>query len=220
VDIRVNAAAVLEREVARKKPGRVFISSVCDAWQPVEARLGLTRRCLELLRHHRFPVTILTKSALAGRDLDVLHGSTEVEFGVTITTLDEELRSIFEPWASSSSSRLSLLEAARRRGLRTYAFLGPLLPGIEDTEEAISRLVAAVVEAGVSYFYVDRLNLRHRVWSTLSPALKQHFPGLLPAVRCALFQPEASSLYSQRLRRRTLAVARRLGVQDRLRFCF
>jgi DNA repair photolyase len=64
------------------------MSSVCDGWQPVEEKYGLTRRCLEILLQHSFPITILTKSALAGRDLDLLAGKNNVDFGVTITTLD------------------------------------------------------------------------------------------------------------------------------------
>src|SRR4030042_910220 len=66
VDVKVNAPQILEREAKRKRVGQVFLSSVCDGWQPREASYLLTRQCLEILLHYHYPLTILTKSALAG----------------------------------------------------------------------------------------------------------------------------------------------------------
>ena len=95
VDVKVNAPSVLAREVKRRKLGSVFMSSVCDGWQPIEANYHLTRQCLEILLSHGFPVTILTKNALAQRDLDLLKSKDSVELGATITTLDEDLSRLF-----------------------------------------------------------------------------------------------------------------------------
>ena len=160
VDVKVNAPQVLAHEVGRKSVGRVFVSSVCDGWQPEEASYCLTRQCLEILAHHHYALTILTKSALAGRDLDILTSRAGVEFGVTITTLDESLRRLIEPRSSSAAGRLALLQEARKRGIKSYAFLGPLLPYLSDTEESLVLLLKAIKDVGVNYFYVDRLNRR------------------------------------------------------------
>ena len=221
VDVKVNAPNILAREVRRKRVGRVFISSVCDGWQPREASYFLTRQCLEILLHYRYPLTILTKSALAGRDLDLLTSSKEkVEFGVTVTTLDEGLRQLIEPRSSPSAERLNLLQEAKRRGIRTYAFLGPLLPGLSDNEENLTQLLKVVKDVGAEYFYVDRLNPRFGVWLSLKGMLQEHFPNLIEVYRKLLFEEDARNRYSERLVTSVNSLARRQGLDGRMRLCF
>lgn len=221
VDVKVNAPQVLEREVKRKRLGRVFLSSVCDGWQPREVRYGLTRQCLEMLLHYRFPVSILTKNALAERDFDLLASSKdEVEFGVTITTLDEGLRRLIEPRSSPSAERLKVLQEARRLGIRTHAFLGPLMPGLSDNEENLTRLLEAVKDAGVDYFYVDRLNPRFGVWPSLKGILQKHFPDLIDVYRKLLYDERAREEYSGRLITSVNSIARRQGLDDKIVLCF
>jgi len=220
VDVKVNAPQVLAHEVRRKRVGRVFISSVCDGWQPREASYRLTRQCLEILLHHRYPLTILTKSALAGRDLDLLASKAGVEFGVTITTLDDGLRRLFEPRSSPATERLDLLQEAKRRGIRTYAFLGPLLPYLSDTEASLKSLLTAVKDVGADYFYVDRLNRRFGVWLSLKSLLQEHFPDLLGEYRKFLFDESARKVYSERLMSSVYCLARRQGLDGKMRPCF
>ena len=75
VDVKVNSPYVLEKELNRAARGRVFMSSVCDGWQPLEQEYELSRKCLSLLLHHGFHVTILTKSGYARNDMDILEGT-------------------------------------------------------------------------------------------------------------------------------------------------
>ncbi len=221
VDVKVNAPQILAHEVKRRRVGRVFISSVCDGWQPREASYCLTRRCLEILLHYRYPLTILTKSTLAGRDLDLLASSKEqVEFGVTITTFDEGLRRLIEPRGSPSVERLNLLQEATRRGIRTYAFLGPLLPHLSDTEANIESLLRAVKDVGVDYFYVDQLNRRFGVWQPLRNMLQEHSPDLIEVYRKLLFDEGARREYSEQLISSANYLARRQGLDDKMRLCF
>ena len=221
VDVKVNAPQVLAREVKRKRLGRVFLSSVCDGWQPREARYGLTRQCLETLVRYRFPVTILTKNALAERDFDLLASSkVEVEFGVTITTFNESLRQLVEPGSSPSVERLKVLQEARRLGIRTYAFLGPLMPVLSDKEEDLTQLLNAVKDAGVDYFYVDRLNPRFGVWPSLKGILQKHFPDLVEVYRKLLYDERAREEYSGRLVTSINLLARRQGLDDKIVLCF
>ena len=221
VDVKVNAPQILTREARRKKTGMVFISSVCDGWQPREASYLLTRQCLEILLHYRYPISILTKSALAGRDLDILASSEGgVDFGVTITTLDESLRRLVEPGSSPSAERLNLLQEARRRGIRTYAFLGPLMPGLSDTEASLELLLRSIKDAGVDYFYVDRLNRRFGVWQALKGVLQKHFPDYLEVYRQLLFDENARREYSERLMNSVYSLAGRYGLDGRMRLCF
>jgi DNA repair photolyase len=219
VDVKVNAPAVLAREVKRKKVGRVFISSVCDGWQPVESNYRLTRQCLEILLSHGFPVSILTKNALAQRDLDLLKSKDSVELGSTLTTLDENLFRLFEPRSSPPEKRLTLLQEAKSRGIETYVFLGPLLPYLSDSESSILSLLKAVKEVGADYFYVDRLNLRFGVWKPLLDLLQQHFPQLTEDYRHILFNASASDAYSQRLASIVNRLAAKEGLDTKLKLC-
>ena len=99
VDVKVNAVEALERQLRRARPGEVFVSSACDGWQPLEETLRLTRECCRLLMEHGFQVNVLTKSALVLRDFDIFQGRT-ARIGVTVTTLNQRLKALWEPGAS------------------------------------------------------------------------------------------------------------------------
>ncbi len=219
VDVKVNAPQVLAVEAGKKKIGRVFVSSVCDGWQPAEERYGLTRQCLEILLRRGYPVTILTRSLLARRDFDLLAGRDGVEFGVTVTSLDERLTKLIEPASPPPLQRLTMLGDAKTRGLRTYAFVGPLLPDLSDREEHVLPLLQAIREAGVDLVYVDRLNPRYGVWPALRSLLTKHFPHLTERCRRVLFDNRARMEYSWELRDMLTQVALDLGM-GRMELCF
>jgi DNA repair photolyase len=147
----VNAPEVLEAQLERARPGTVMVSSVTDPYQPLEERYQLTRRCLAALLQAGFPVTLLTKSPLVLRDLDLLEQFGELEVGITVTTDDEEIRAVFEPGAPPVRERIEALRRLRSRGVRTYAFIGPLLPMDPG------RLSEALRDH-VDYVLVDRMN--------------------------------------------------------------
>jgi DNA repair photolyase len=218
VDIKANAPDVLAREVKRRPVGHVMLSSVCDAWQPVEKDTLLTRRCLEILLPRGFEISALTKSALARRDFDLL-AKGNVEFGVTVTTLDPHLASIIEPGASPPTERLAVLEEARNKGIRTHAFIGPLLPFLSDTEENIKSLLKAIKDIGVDYFYVDKLNLRYGVWPSLLKLLHEHYPSLLADYRKTFFEAQGKMAYSDALMSRARRIAGELGIADKMTLC-
>lgn len=152
VDPKVNAPDVLARELRRAAPGPVMVSSVTDPYQPLEDRYRLTRRCLELLLAHRFPVRILTKSPLVTRDCDILKKFDDLEAGVTITTDDERMREIFEPGAPPIARRLAALATLHEAGIRTYVFIGPLLP-LRSPER-----LAALIRPHADEVLVDKMN--------------------------------------------------------------
>jgi len=179
VDVRVNAAERLAREVRRARPGQVLLASVTDAYQPLEAKYGLTRACLEVLVGQEFPVSILTKSALVLRDLDVIRQLRDVEVAFTIATLDDTLRRRFEPGAAPIAQRLEALARLSAAGLETWAFCGPLLPGLSDGEEAVDALFRELRQAGVRRVLVDSLNLRGAAWGRVRAVLAEHYPDLV-----------------------------------------
>jgi DNA repair photolyase len=151
VDIKVNAPELLRKQVARAKKGTVWLSSVCDPYQPLEKTYRLTRQCLEILAEARFPVNIQTKMTLVLRDLDIIQRFEEIEVGMTLTTDDERIAWMFEPGASPVGERIAALDKIHSRGIRTFAFVGPLLPG--GPEGLISALAGRVDK-----ILVDRMN--------------------------------------------------------------
>jgi len=218
VDVKVNAAEALERQLRRAEPGDVFTSSACDGWQPIEAERRLTRRCCELLVEHGFQVNVLTKSALVLRDLDVFAGS-DAQIGVTVTTLDERLRELWEPRCSTVDERFRILGEARRVGLRTSVMFGPLLPFLSDSQESIDALFGRAAELEVNTIWVDALNPRPRVWPAVSRLLSETSPELLEGYRRILFDKRSRSSYLAQLRRRVEHAASRFSLADRLAGC-
>ncbi len=156
VDVKINAPEVLRKQLQRAKRGTVWISSVCDPYQPLEAKYELTRRCLKELLQKQFPVNIQTKSKLVLRDLNLLKDFKEIEVGFTITTNDEKTAGFFEPGAASVAERLKALEKLHATGIRTFAFIGPLLPG--DPEELVADL-----EGLVDRVFIDRMNYLNQI---------------------------------------------------------
>jgi len=151
VDAKVNAPVLLAKRLVRAQMGRVWIASVCDPYQPLEQKYRLTRRCLEVFVQKPFPVIVQTKSDLVLRDLDLIERTPDIEVGMTITTDDERLAKIFEPRASSISNRLKALARIHAAGIKTYAFIGPILPGDP------ARL-ASMLNGKVSRVLIDRMN--------------------------------------------------------------
>ena len=96
VDAKINAPSVLKKQLEKAKKGTVWVSSVCDPYQPLESRYGLTRRCLEELAKMQFPVNIQTKSKLVLRDVDLFRELEDVEVGFTITTDNDRVAKLFE----------------------------------------------------------------------------------------------------------------------------
>lgn len=155
VDAKVNAPGLLAEEVKKKKVGRVWISGVCDPYQPAEKECELTRRCLEVLQRNGWPVTIQTKSPLVLRDLDLLKDFTEIEVIFSIGTGDEELRSIFEPKAPRIEERINALRILYREEVRTHVMIAPMLPKTESLPSQLEGKVDHVVIDKMNYHYAD-----------------------------------------------------------------
>lgn len=179
VDAKVNAPDVLRRQLVRAKRGTVWVSSVCDCYQPLETRYRLTRRCLEELAAVQFPVSVQTKSVLALRDLDVFERFRDLVVTFTITTDDEEVARLVEPLASPIAERIQALETLHRAGIRTSVFIGPVLPG--DPAALVGALEGKVDEA-----LIDRLNYADTVrrfyeGASLGAALEDGFYSRMTA---------------------------------------
>ena len=156
VDVKVNAPDLLRKEITRKKPDRVWVSGVCDPYQPVESKYKLTRQCLEILAQNDWPVTIQTRSSLVLRDIDILNNSYNFEVGFSITTADDRIRLLFEPEAPKIMERVRALDELHQAGIRTYVMIAPMLPGAED--------LAEILAGKVDFVILDRMNYTHADW--------------------------------------------------------
>lgn len=181
VDIKINAPEILKKQLERAKRGTVWVSSVCDPYQPLEKKYRLTRQCLAELLKKQFPLNLQTKSALVVRDLDLLTGFEDAEVGFTITTDSEEIARLFEPKASSVEDRIKALGEIKSRGVKTFAFIGPILPG--NPKRLVQRLAGKV-----NRVYVDRMNYM----STISRFYRNH--GLKDATLDSFFQKYKNEL--------------------------
>lgn len=167
VDVKVNAPELLAKEAKKKKKARVWISGVCDAYQALEEKYKLTRRCLEILIDNGWPITIQTKSPLVLRDIDILKRSADVEVGFTITTADEKVRRIFEPGAPEIAKRVEALAILHSQGIRTYVMIAPILPGAEELANQLKGNVDHALIDRYNYHYADQAYKRHGLqWAT------------------------------------------------------
>jgi len=157
VDAKVNAPDLLRREILRKKPDRVWVSGVCDPYQPLEAKYQLTRRCLEILAFHRWPVTVQTRSPLVLRDIDLLSRAENFEVGFSVTTADDNIRKMFEPLAPPISERIRALDELHKAGIKTFVMIAPLLPGAETLAGSLAGKVDSVILDRMNYHHADRL---------------------------------------------------------------
>lgn len=219
VDVRTNAPEVLERQMRRKPKGSVMLSSVCDGWQPLEAKYGMSGACVEMLVGHNWPVSILTKSSLVGRHLALLEGKP-ADIGVTLTAAEERLRRAIEPRASPTSERLEVLREAAERGITTWVFLGPFLPMLTDTEENLESLLSAVAGLPLDHIYADRVNFRSGVAASLREMVAKHFPELADEYRWLGSDKDADQAYADQLCSRIARLARLHGISHKLRMDF
>ena len=137
--VKRNAADLLEKAFLKKtwKPQSIMFSGNTDCYQPVEKSLKITRSLLKVFEQYQNPVGIITKNSLILRDLDILKelsNSRLVKVFITITTMDEKLRRILEPRASSHLNRLKIIEELSSRDIPCGVMIGPVIPGLTEHE--------------------------------------------------------------------------------------
>jgi DNA repair photolyase len=178
IDVKANAPELLRKQLKRKKvplKEEVFLSSVTDPYLPAESKYRLTRKILEVLLEYQVPISILTKSDLVLRDLDLLRRFEQCSVGLSLMTCDDEIARRFEPYAPSPTRRLQAFRTLKENGIDTYAFLSPYLPRLSDIEQIMQALDGLVHEVGV-----ETLNMRGSNWWGVQQVLVRWYPQLLP----------------------------------------
>lgn len=223
------AAALLRKELARKayRPEPIALGTNTDPYQPVERRLGITRAILEVLKETRHPFTIVTKSNLVLRDLDILAPMARENLArvmISLTTLDRQLSRAMEPRAPTPERRLEALRTLNAAGVPAGVLTAPMIPAINDME--LEALLEAAVRAGARHAGYVLLRLPLEIKELFAEWLEAHFPErkakVLKLVRDTreggLYQSEfglrqrGSGVYADLLRSRFKQAERRLGL--------
>jgi DNA repair photolyase len=214
--VKTNMADVLRRELIR--PGwsgdRVAIGTATDAYQPAEGTYQVTRRVLAVMHAYRNPLSLITKSTLVLRDLDILADlalRAQVRVSFTITTLDPELWRLIEPGTPPPASRLRVLAKLAGAGVPCGVNLAPVLPGLTDSEAAIEAVVAAAREHGATSFWASPLRLAPLVKEHYFGFLERSFPDLLPRYQRAYAAADAPRPYRDGIEARVRALTTRYG---------
>ncbi len=202
VDVKINAPELLKKELTnklkrtnKKHLGEIFFSSVTDPYQGIEAKYKITRKCLQVLRdlNYQGPISILTKSHLVTRDIDIFKKLKNIAVGLTVTSTGDPISQYLETYAPPNQERIKALKKLHQAGLKTYAFVGPLLPHFVWQEEKIEALLKKLEQTGVSYIYLEHINLSKYIRDRLFQFLKDK-PELLK-----LFQQAQEPEYRKKL---------------------
>ncbi len=177
--VKANAAELLEREFAKPsyRPRTIMLGGVTDIYQPIERGYGLTRSILEVMERWRHPVSLITKSQLVIRDLDILARLAErglAKAAISVTTLDRRIARVMEPRAAAPHRRIEAIRALAQAGVPTTVMVAPIVPGITDSE--IESILEECAKAGASAAGYVVLRLPREIKDLFREWLAQHFP--------------------------------------------
>ena len=214
--VKTNMPEVLRRELRRPswQAERVALGTATDAYQPCEGRYRITRRVLQALSDYATPVSVVTKSTLVWRDLDLLAGlarlpGTRVNF--TITTLDPDLWRLLEPGTPSPAQRLRVMSRLVEAGVPCGVFAAPIVPGLTDGPGALEALADAARAHGASAFWAGPLRLAPLVKEHFLGFLADSFPDMLPRFERSYPHANPPRLYADALERRIERIRGKCG---------
>lgn len=199
--VKEDAPDLLRTELSspRWRPQTIQLSGVTDPYQPAERRLGITRRCLEVLVEFRNPIAITTKNYLVTRDLDLLKQLAKHDAAavcLSVTTLDRGLQRELEPRTSTPDRRLEAISALADAGIPTAVAIAPVIPGLTDHE--LPGIVAAAADAGATAANYIMLRLPHAVAPLFERWLDSHFPDRKNKVLNRIRELRGGTLYDSR----------------------
>lgn len=184
VEAKVNAPELLEQALRKRRQTCVITTgAMCDPYLPLEADMGLTRACLEVIERHGFGAAVLTKSDLVLRDVDILrriHKQAKCVVQMTLTTYDDALCRILEPHVAPTSRRVEVLRELHQNGIPTVVWMTPMLPFLNDTEENVRGLLDHCAAAGVRGILTFGMGMTLRSGNReyFYQQLDKHFPGV------------------------------------------
>ncbi len=202
---KTGAPALLRKELAKPswKAAPIMVGGITDCYQPVERTLGVTRGIVEVLTECRQPFSLVTKSALVLRDLDLLSELAKhnaVKIAVSLTTLDPDLSMRMEPRAASPAQRLRTIRELTAAGVPVIVMVAPVIPAINDRE--IPRILEAAAEAGATSAGTVMLRLPYQVKELFFEWLERHFPERLTHIESLIRSMRGGELYRAEFKER------------------
>jgi len=174
LDVKINAAELIPQDVKKYKNKSIFISSVTDPYQPAEIKYKLMRGILKNLIPLGPDLSILTKSDLVIRDVDLLKQFKKCIVGVSLSILDDRIRKEVEPFAASVEKRINTVKQLKKAGIKTYIFLSPIFPYVTDWKRIVEKTRNFVDE-----FWFENLNLYPSLRNNIFQWLKNYHPELI-----------------------------------------
>jgi len=219
IEVRVNIADVLRKELRRPREGSLAIGTATDPYQPIEGKYKLTRRCLEALVDHPMPTSIVTKGPLVVRDIDVLKKldeKTDLTVYFSVPCVDEEIVRKTDPGTAPPRQRLRALRMLRDAGIDAAVLCMPVLPGISDSEESLDAAARAASEAGATAFRHRPLKIDVEIQQYYYEFLATEFPAMVPRY-AALYGGSAhpAKEYERQLEERVRRVRARYEFRER-----
>ncbi len=191
VEVKTNFVQMLQKQLSRKPRGTFGLGTVTDPYQPLEKEYELSRESLKELKQAGSSVSVLTKSDLVVRDLDLLQGWRSAEVGVSLGSVEDGVAAILEPGAPSPIRRLDALKKLSDGGVDTYVMAAPIIPGISDSEAVLRSLVCKVAGTGAKRIMWDKFNPK--------PMASQRLRKLAP--RGSMVLAKADEIWISRVRR-------------------
>ena len=191
VAVKSNAVELVQKELAKmsekKKSGTILLSSVTDPYMGIEKKREITRGILSALVEHSWTgiVRILTKSPIVTRDIDLLKQLPKSEVGLTVTTTDDTISRWLEVRAPSATRRLRTLPELHDAGIRTFAFVGPLLPHFAERPDLLDALFEQLAATGVREVYMEHINLKRYITERMNAVLENEPEAVKAAYKTA-----------------------------------
>ena len=240
LSVKINAPELLEKQLSRRAKrgeyGIIALSSSTEPYMPIEEKLKLTRKLLEIILKYKFPVEVATKSKLVLRDLDLLkeidrnailpadlkpklkHGAI---ISFSISTLDEKLAKILEPGAPKPIERLETMKRCKEEGFFTGVCFIPVLPFLSDSEEQLKETITTVKGYGADFIFVGGLTLFGKEPTNCKALyykfLEKHYPELIPKYK-SLYRIfwAPSKEYQKELEERSRKLCKKYGIKNRI----
>ena len=217
--IKTNFVDVLARELQR--PGlqgeHITLGTATDPYQPVEGRYRLTRGALELLCEHANPISLLTKSPMIVRDVELFADLARIasaQIFFSITTVDLDLWRTVEPGTANPFNRLKAMRSLREAGVSAGVMMAPILPGLTDSAASIEAVAAAAREYDAAYFSTAALRLAPHVKEFYLGFIGEEYPDLLARYKRAYPGAYAPPEYREKLNARVERIRAAYGFAD------
>ncbi|MDP2649349.1 MAG: radical SAM protein [bacterium] len=216
VDARINIAQVLKKQIKspKFKSGQIYLGTVTDPYQPLEEKYKLSRQILEVLKDYPVSLSILTKSDLILRDLDLLKQFKNLDVNFTINSLDEKWKSCVEPESTSVEKRLEAAKKLSEEGIKVFAMMGPYFPNFTDPEKLFSEFK----KAGISSVFTESFNTTGGNFTQVEEVLAKHYPSFLPTFAEILFNSKKFNEFYESERKKILSLSKKYNLPVTINF--